>query len=222
MLDVHFICISRALESEMRSFMPRKGRIHVAHDAHPFQIPGDIQVGPSCNERIRVGYFGSLTKQKGLGLLQILIREAEGVDFYIYAKEPLKLEPSPSLISYCHLPHSEVYRRMQEMDILLLLVVPQEDNDRISKYTSPLKLYEYLASGRPIIASDIEVLREDVSEDFVTFSKNDPKKIIRAIDQVRNNREKYRDMARRGLLFAEERTYKNRAKAILTLSGIMK
>ena len=33
-------------------------------------------------------------------------------------------------------------------------------NDEISKFISPLKMFEYLATGIPIVSSDLKVLRE--------------------------------------------------------------
>ena len=33
-------------------------------------------------------------------------------------------------------------------------------DDEISKFISPLKMFEYLATGIPIISSDLKVLRE--------------------------------------------------------------
>ncbi len=41
-----------------------------------------------------------------------------------------------------------------------VLVLPATADHEISSYTSPLKLFEYMASGRPIVASDLPVLQE--------------------------------------------------------------
>ena len=44
--------------------------------------------------------------------------------------------------------------------------------DDISKYTSPLKLFDYLAVGKMIISSDLKVLREIISPKNALFVNN--------------------------------------------------
>ena len=47
------------------------------------------------------------------------------------------------------------------------------DVGNISKYTSPLKLFDYLSVGRPIVCSNYDVLKEIVKENQnVIFIKN--------------------------------------------------
>jgi glycosyltransferase involved in cell wall biosynthesis len=51
----------------------------------------------------------------------------------------------------------EVPALLREAD---LLVLPNRATSVSANYTSPLKLFEYLAAGRPIVASDLPALRE--------------------------------------------------------------
>jgi len=61
-------------------------------------------------------------------------------------------------------PHAQVFSIMKKMDVLLapnLTSVKGSDGiTDIGKWTSPLKLFEYMAAKKPILASNIEVLRE--------------------------------------------------------------
>ncbi len=56
-------------------------------------------------------------------------------------------------------------------DVLVLPNTAKEEASRVE--TSPVKLFEYLASGKPIVASDIPSIRDIVSEKEVFFAKPD-------------------------------------------------
>ncbi|PIT93575.1 glycosyl transferase family 1 [Candidatus Falkowbacteria bacterium CG10_big_fil_rev_8_21_14_0_10_43_11] len=62
------------------------------------------------------------------------------------------------------------YRPAEEIPLWLkaadVLVLPNSAKEKISSfYTSPLKLFEYLSSGRPIVAADLPSIREVLNDD---------------------------------------------------------
>lgn len=59
------------------------------------------------------------------------------------------------------LPPSDVARALDAADVLVLPNTPSAISDR---YTSPLKLFEYLTRNRAIIASDLPALREVLTD----------------------------------------------------------
>ncbi len=61
------------------------------------------------------------------------------------------------VIVHGHIPPGDVAPFMKAMDIL---VIPNSNKKKISsEYTSPLKFYEYLASGLPIVASNVPSIK---------------------------------------------------------------
>ena len=55
-----------------------------------------------------------------------------------------------------------------------VLVLPTSAREPIgARFTSPLKLFEYMAAGRPIVASDVPSSREVLTEETAIFVRPD-------------------------------------------------
>ena len=95
-----------------------------------------------------------------------------------------------------------------------VLVVPNSARtDRSRLYTSPLKLFEYLASSRPVVASCLPSIREVVSEREVVFVKpDDPTDLARGIRIAGENDQSARTRAAQQI--AQYHSWANRAKVI--------
>jgi|CXWL01.1.fsa_nt_gi glycosyltransferase involved in cell wall biosynthesis len=79
--------------------------------------------------------------------------------------------------------HSEVPVWFAAADALLVLGTVRDMQSY--RYTSPMKLFEYLASGSPIIASNTPAIREIVSESEVSFYEpDDAENLARVLESV--------------------------------------
>jgi glycosyltransferase involved in cell wall biosynthesis len=69
------------------------------------------------------------------------------------------------------------------------LVLPNSAEKTISaEYTSPLKLFEYMAAGKPIVASDLQSVREVLDEGNACLVPPDnPKALAKGIHSVLDN-----------------------------------
>ena len=84
-------------------------------------------------------------------------------------------------------PHAEIPYYLKAADVLVL---PNSATEKISShYTSPMKLFEYMASGTPIVASDLPSIREVLNWQNATLVRpDDPKDLARGIEAVLKNK----------------------------------
>lgn len=123
--------------------------------------------------KINIGYFGSLYKSRGLDLITKLALIDPKNDYYVYGNiKQLDLSISKKMTKNLHIkdyvPYKKVSKILLNMDLLLMpytsSITVAGDVGDISNYTSPLKLFDYLSVGRPIMCSNYGVLREIIKE----------------------------------------------------------
>ena len=115
------------------------------------------------------------------------------------------------------------HKPYKEMPIFLgaadILVLPNSAKEKISIYTSPLKLFEYMASGRPIIASDLPSIREVLNENNSVLVKPDnPEDLARGIKLILDRADLGKEFAGKSLEEVRNYSWEQRAKKILTFS----
>ena len=98
-----------------------------------------------------------------------------------------------------------------------VLVLPNSAKPKISShYTSPLKLFQYMASGVPIIASDLPSIREILTDDTAFwFPPDDERALARQIEYVLSHPDEARSKAARAREEVKKYTWDARASAIL-------
>jgi len=106
-------------------------------------------------------------------------------------------------------PHKEIPLYLKSADIL---VMPYSGKTEITKkFMSPLKLFEYMASGRPIIASDLPSIREILNEEISFFFEPDnPKNLADTINRALNDYENSEKIAQKALTESKKYSWDKR------------
>ena len=144
--------------------------ILVAPDGADVPLELEPQVLGSGQIRLQLGYVGSLHQGKGVELLLPLAKALPEVDVHVVGGSGEQLQAwkcRAEGISNMHfhgfMKPAQAHGFMLGMDALLApnqRVVKGVGGSDIGRWTSPLKIFEYMAARRPILASDLPVLRE--------------------------------------------------------------
>ena len=112
-------------------------------------------------------------------------------------------------------PHTEIPLYLKAADVLVLPNTAKEETSRF--YTSPIKLFEYMASGRPIIASDIPSIRDVLNEkNAMLVSPDDPNAIVDGVSGFINDDARANAVAKEARKDVGQYTWSARAKNILS------
>ena len=149
-----------------------RDRIEVLRDAADIPDNSHPNKQGRAGGRIQCGYVGNLYPGTGADLLPKLAARVPECDFHLVGGDHAELASFRRRIGIalpsnlrCHgsIPHESVQGIYDTLDIALLplqSVVRDMRGANIGRWTSPLKMFEYMASGLSIIASDLPILRE--------------------------------------------------------------
>jgi len=113
-----------------------------------------------------------------------------------------------------HQKKESIPKFLRSADILLLPNIPLTRESEL--YTSPIKMFEYMASHVPIIASNLPSLREVLNEhNAVLVKAGDPAALANSITNLLADERKRHDIAEAAFHGVTEHTWENRAQNII-------
>ena len=178
----------------------------------------------------KIGYFGSLYKSRGLELIKKLAKIDRKNEYYLYGDlrniNYLKYQNLiKNLYFKNHIPYKDIPKNLSKMDILILpyvsAITVAGDVGDITRYTSPLKLFDYLSAGKIILCSDYKVLKEVIDKNNAIFVKNF-KNIYSwksEINKLKNHPQKQIIISKNNYNLSKRFTLRERAKQILKEVG---
>ncbi len=135
-------------------------------------------------EKIILGYFGrfkTMKMEKGIAAILEAMKDLpdnflfyaagghqEDLDFYTSMAKEFGVEKKVLFKGESSQEELALYQKACDM-----LLMPFPKNDHYSYYMSPMKMFEYMTSERPIITSDLPSVREILNESNALFVKPD-------------------------------------------------
>lgn len=129
------------------------------------------------NKEIFISYVGSFHEGKGVDFIIKLAKNLENLTFNIYGGldeeiKELKKRVTKNVKFYGHLPNSKINNILLKTDIALMpyqKIVSSVGHKDISKWMSPLKMFEYMSHKTVILSSNHKVLREvlNINNSFI-------------------------------------------------------
>ena len=220
-----------AISQSLKDFIIEKYNLNadnilVAHDGVDLQdfdlLENKIQLrekyfGDLANKFI-VLYSGSLQSGKGVDLIIKSAKDLPEICFVVIGGSPNEIDTfkdvsSSNVYFLGRMPQKQVPAFLKAADLLIL---PMNKNLSYGAYSSPLKLFEYMASETPILASDFGAIREVLNEENAfLFDPDNVSDLVEKIKYIRDNNEKAKKIAKESFGLAKEYSWQKRVVRII-------
>ena len=213
------ICTSRMLYEEKKKQNPNTWFIPNAADINHSSkaLEKDLPANPHI-QGIRkpvIGYAGSIERRFDYALLKEVI-DANPDKSFVFAG-PLMPEFVPewflrtnNLFYIGRLPFEDMPGLIRGFDIA---IIPFK-KDEVSRTIFPLKLFEYLGAGKPVIATNFNPDLEEFTKGMVSFCENAQSFSGAIQDELKNDSERLKQSR---IAVAKENTWKKRVGEIAEL-----
>ncbi len=179
------VVISQALERLLCQRYPnlRRKDIVVAPDGVDLERFADLPSAPEARRRLGLdagrftaGYTGHLYEGRGVELILDLAEHCEQIEFLIVGGEATAVAQRLQQAQERKLSNVRFFGFVSNAELPLyqaaceVLLMPYQrqveasSGGNIAQFLSPMKMFEYMATGRLIISSDLPVLREVLNE----------------------------------------------------------
>jgi len=178
------VSITQSLaEVYIRRYPELQDRVIIAPDGAEICGQGVIENAQSplkgLSTKLKVGYVGHLYKGKGLEVVEAIAGSLPDVEFHIVGGRPEDVSfwedrlKEDNVYFYGFVPREKLSHYYAELDVCILPnqetvwaagAATVKNRLDIGSFTSPLKMFEYMAYGKAIVASDLPVLREVLHE----------------------------------------------------------
>jgi glycosyltransferase involved in cell wall biosynthesis len=236
-LLVTTLALRHALERSTGMRFPDHA-VQVAPNSVDLQRYADLPPAPQARAQLRlparftIGLTGHFYAGRGVDLLQRLARVLPELHFLLVGgtanavtllRQRLEESPLPNLTLTGYVDNARLPLFQAASDILVMPYsgsVAASSGQEIAEIINPMKMFEYMAAGRPIVTSDLPVIREVLDETRAEFCPSDDTEAWKSAILALKS-----DPARRAALAASARrevrkyTWRRRAKRAIEGMG---
>lgn len=180
-------------------------------------------------ERFTVGYTGHLYAGRGLETILTLANRLPEINYLLVGGEPGEVEQLSVKVASFHLanvfitgfvPNAELPLYQAACEALLMPYQKQvaaSSGGDISRYLSPMKVFEYLACGRVILSSALPVLSEVLTpQNAIMLPPDDLEAWVSALQTLQRDPGQRKRLAEQAQIDAQLYSWEARARRILT------
>ena len=185
-------------------------------------------------EKNIVCYCGNTYEGRGMDILtdaalrfpDALFLIVGGTEKYIGPyREAARAKGAGNFVMTGLVPQNEVSSYLLASDILVLPYssdVTIEGGTESGKFTSPLKIFEYMAAGKPILATKIPSVMEvlEPERNSVAVPPDDSEAFFNALSSLMSDAQLRARISRNALRDAREHTWEKRVKRIMSSLGL--
>lgn len=193
----------------------------------PPKARNDLKLG--LPERFTAGYTGHLYTGRGADAIMALAKRLPQINFLFVGGEPaevtrllqqVKLQGLENVLLTGFVPNAELPLYQAACEALLMPYqarVAASSGGDIARYLSPMKVFEYMASGRVVVSSNLAVLREVLNpQNAILLAPDDLEAWSAALQNLAACPEKYQGLAIQARQDAGQYSWEKRALRILT------
>ncbi len=225
------VAISHGVQGALEICGVRPEKIIVARDAVDLAVFARLPSRDAARETLHlpadanlVVYTGNLFSWKGVDtLIEATPDLPDRTEVVIVGGSPDQLERVRRFTRGRAIEHVQLVGYQPPTDVPLylaaadVLVLPTSVREPIgARFTSPLKLFEYMAAGRPIVASDVPSSREVLTEETAIFVRPDSaSSLAEGIDRALRDQQFSSKISNNARNLVKQCTWSRRAELIL-------
>ncbi len=226
------VVISNSIEKYYKeNYDLKEEKILLARDAADPPKEGSPPIRFENEKELQVGYIGNLYQGRGKNVIASMAQGCDFAHFHIVGGDEKSIEDwkkemrSDNVTFHGFIPPSELDSFRLSFDVLLAPYrrdLKVDGGQNTARWMSPLKVFEYMGAGKPIIASDLPALREilEDGETAILCDPESPEAWIEALKRLKEKelREELGEKAKKR--FTENYTWKKRAEKIMEVVSL--
>lgn len=237
-----FLCITNALKTmyeDEYSFSFKDSEILIAPNGvvlEPYQNISDLsklKIDLGLRDSFTAVYTGHLYEGRGMNLLVDIAKKMHKVKFLwvggrdddvIFWKNYIQKNAIQNIILTGFIENKYIPTYQSIGDVLLMpyeIKIAGSSGGNSVDFCSPMKMFEYMAAGKPIISSDLPVLHEVLNEKNAIFCQyNDVDQWVDAINLIKSDPDLGLRLGNQASVDVEQYSWIQRAKK--SLDGFVK